>query len=78
MAVDGRFCLQSELRRFLDRRPKLKSLSRFSDLLNKVLNSWTSVPGCCFFSFFIFFTSDIELGMSYHSPWVSGGPSYRI
>ncbi|XP_073015322.1 midasin-like isoform X1 [Primulina eburnea] len=35
MAVDGSFCLKSELRRFLDRRPKLKSLSRFSDLLNK-------------------------------------------
>ncbi|XP_073036075.1 midasin-like isoform X3 [Primulina eburnea] len=35
MAVDGRFCLQSEFRRFLDRRPKLKSLSRFNDLLNK-------------------------------------------
>ncbi|XP_073126022.1 midasin isoform X2 [Henckelia pumila] len=32
---DGSFCLQTELRRFLDRRPKLKSLSRFSDLLNK-------------------------------------------
>ncbi|KZV19144.1 midasin [Dorcoceras hygrometricum] len=35
MAVDGSFCLQSELRRFLDRRPKLKSLSHFTELLNK-------------------------------------------
>lgn len=38
MAVDGSFSLESELRRFLDRCPKLKSVPSFSNLLAKVLN----------------------------------------
>lgn len=37
MAVDGSFSLESELRRFLDRCPKLKSVPGFGNLLAKVL-----------------------------------------
>ena len=37
MAVDGSFSLESELRRFLDRCPELKSNPIFGNLLVKVM-----------------------------------------